>query len=441
MLRSLIFRTLVTNLGVAALGLANSIMLSRWLGPTGRGEVAAAMLWPVLLAYLSSMGIIVSSMYFSSLPDSRPQIVFNNAIVLGLIFSAIVLPLGYFALPLLLKSQTADVVNASRFYLLIIPLTMIAQFGLGVLQGLLRMKAHNWLRTVTPLGYLVGTVVLMSLGRLTLINIIALHFFLNAIVLIGTLVALARANIRPGVQTDTALGKEMLRYGSKVHVGTITGLANLSLDQVLMVAWLPPAFLGLYVVAVSAAGLSQMLSQAVQTVATPGIAQKETQPERAGVLEGVFRRYWLLSLLLNLAIAAILPVVIPFVFGVGFKPSVWPAEVLLLGSLFYGASQVLAGGAQALGNPWLGSKASLVALITTITLLYVLLPALGIMGAAIATTAAYATALGVVIYGLKRTHAISPLGLFRFNLGDLTTALASFEMLIGRRKRLLPDNS
>lgn len=420
MLRPLIWRTLVTNSVITVLGLANSILLSRWLGPTGRGEVAAAMLWPMLLVYLSSMGLLVSTMYFTSLPDSNPQVVFSTAILFGLVLSAITLPLGFIAMPQLLKSQTSEVLNASRLFLVVIPLSLITQLGMGVLQGRLLVAEFNWLRVVIPVGYLIGTVVLVAVGRLTLIDILFLHLFLNVAVLVGTLAFLSKARIRPGFEVDTTRAKQMLRYGSKVHVGNISGQANLNLAQVLMAAWLSPIYLGLYVVAMSAAGLSQIFSQAVQTVATPGIAQKSSEAERTAVLQGVFRQYWVISLLVAFAIGIALPAVIPLAFGAEFKDSIWPAEVLLLGSCVVGAKQVLAGGAQALGDPWLGSKAQLYALVLTVVLLYFLLPRMGIMGAAIATTSAYSAELALVILGLQRAHSISALSLFRFKWSDLS---------------------
>ena len=66
-----------------------------------------------------------------------------------------------------------------------------------------------------------------------------------------------------------------------------------------------------------------------------------------------------------------------------------------------------------------GSKASLTALVFTLVLLYTLLPKFGIMGAAIATAAAYFVELSVVLYGLHQAHAISPLSLFRAERRDL----------------------
>jgi len=436
MLRPLIVRTLLTSFGITALGLVNSVLLSRWLGPAGRGEVAAAMLWPPLLVYLSSLGLIPAILYFAALPGSKPQAIFANGLWLGLTQGAFAILVGFAALPWLLRIQTAEVVGAGRVYLLVIPLSLVTQYGVSILQGQMRIVAFNRLRLILPAGYLLGTIILMLTGHLALLNIILLHLLLNVILIIATLIALSRSGTHLRLGVDGPLAGQMLKYGGKAHIGNITGLANMSLDQVLMAAWLPPNYLGLYVVAVSAAGIGQIFSQAVQMVLTPGITQKESLSERAAVLQGAFRRYWLLSLLITLGLAALLPIVIPLVFGANFKEAMWPAEVLLLGIFFIGAKDVLSGGAQALGNPWLGSKASLIAMFVTVTLLYLLLPRLGIMGAAIATALAYFTQLAVVAHGLRKAHGISLVELFRFRLRDLTAALGLFNELRGPRERL-----
>jgi O-antigen/teichoic acid export membrane protein len=428
MLRSMVWRTLITNCGINVLGLANSVLLSRWLGPVGRGEIAAAMLWPGLLIYLGSMGLIVSTTYFSSLPDAQPKIVFSNATVLGLALSAITVTIGFMALPWLLTSQSLAVVNASRWYLLVIPIALITQFGIGMLQGRLQFSELNWIRMIIPFGYLIGSLVLMTAARLTLLNVILLHLGLNVVALFSTLAVLAKSRIFPVLRPEPVMAKRMLTYGTKVYVGTVAGFATVSLDQILMAALLAPTYLGLYVVAVSAANISQVFSGAVQTVTTPSIAGRRSNSERAALLQKIFRQYFAVSLLISLALSALLPFVVPFVFGVRFRAAVWPAEILLIGSCFLGAKQVLESGALALGDPWLVSRANLVALVVTVVLLFMLLPRLGIIGAAIATTAAYSVELAVVIFGLRRAHAISPRGLFRIRLADLDFAWPYFRL-------------
>nr|MDQ6925802.1 polysaccharide biosynthesis C-terminal domain-containing protein [Candidatus Eremiobacteraeota bacterium] len=123
-------------------------------------------------------------------------------------------------------------------------------------------------------------------------------------------------------------------------------------------------------------------------------------------LQATFRKYALVSVAGTVVLAAVLPFAIPFVYGRAFAGAVSPALVLLAAGLCLGAKQVLAGGAQALGDPWLASRSEIIGAVVTICLLPVLLPRLGIMGAALATLAAYATQLVVVLAGLSRTHAI-----------------------------------
>jgi O-antigen/teichoic acid export membrane protein len=100
---------------------------------------------------------------------------------------------------------------------------------------------------------------------------------------------------------------------------------------------------------------------------------------------------------------------------------------------------VLGGGALALGDPWLGSKAQIGALFVTVLLLYLLLPRMGIMGAAIATSASCAAQLLIIIAGLRKSHAIPAMSLFRIQAGDLGSAFRVFDVFRPKRESLLPD--
>ncbi|MFL6278413.1 MAG: lipopolysaccharide biosynthesis protein [Blastocatellia bacterium] len=424
MLRPLILRALVTSLTLIAFGVVNSMLLSRWLGPTGRGEIAAAMLWPSMLVYLSSFGLFPATAYFAAQPESRPQTIFANNLVFACVQGAAAMVVGYVALPWLLHSQSEAVVRASRWFLTSVPLALVTQYGAYLLQGQMRLTAFNLLRIILPFGYLIGTILLKAAGQLTLSKIIFLHIGLHTAVLLGTLATLWRAGIRPRLRVEMGLAAQMSKYGAKVQAGNVTGLANQNLDQTMMAAWLPPADLGLYVAAVSAATLPQVFSQAVLMVSSPSMMQEQSPAERMAILQRVFRRYWLLSGLIVLALSAVLPAAIPLVFGAAFKGAIGPAEVLLLGTFLIGAKEVLAGGAFAMGDPWLSSKAQIWAVGVTVVLLSTLMPLLGIWGAAIATAAAYGTQLLVVVHGLRRQHQISPSTLFRVRFADLRAALA-----------------
>jgi len=413
--RSLVGHTLLANGATTLLGLINSIVISRSLGPGGRGELAATLLWPGLLIYLSSMGLIVAAVYFSSQASARPQVLLNNLIAFGVLLSALAIPIGFFALPWLLRSQSSAVVHASRWYLAVIPLSLLNQFGLGILQGRLRLRWVNRLRLIMPCGYLVGTIALLLSHQLTVMNIVAVQLVLNLVSLLATIVVLAIHGVHPNFKIDLDLGRRMFGYGCKVHLGQVSGLANISLDQALIAAWLPPAYLGLYVVAVSVSGVPQLFASAVEAVTTPSVGQKESRNEQRELALAAFRRYWRVSLLIVVSMAALLPLAIPVIFGSSFKSALLPAEILLLASLFMGARQVLGGVSFALGDPWLGSKGNIAGLLGTVILLYLLLPALGIVGAAIASAGAYFAEVAVILYGLRRRHAIPTAQFFRLH--------------------------
>ncbi|CAN5631814.1 hypothetical protein BH09PLA1_BH09PLA1_06310 [soil metagenome] len=423
-MKRLILQTLYVNVAIVVVGLVNSVLLSRALGPAGRGEIAAALLWPTMAVYLSSMGIISSSTYFSAVPNARPATVFSAAALMSIAQAIPAILVGYLLVPSLLSSQTPEVVHAARLFLVVIPIALVAQNGMGILQGTLRFREFNLVRLITPAGYLLGTVVLLGVHHLTLLSIVWMHLSLAFATLIVTGVALFRAGVRFFDRPPRGLSREMAIYGAKVHVGNVGALANQSLDQMIMAAWFPPMTLGLYVVAVSAAGISQSLSQAVRTIVTPSITQQAALVEQRSMLSRVFKQYALLALIGTPLLSCAIFFGIPIVFGHSFSGAVWPAEILLVSGLFLGAKEVLSGAAQAMKNPWLSSQAQIVGLVITVVTLYLFLPRYGIAGAAISTALASLTQFLVLLWGLHHSHQVSVASLLRFNRNDLKQTIA-----------------
>jgi O-antigen/teichoic acid export membrane protein len=143
------------------------------------------------------------------------------------------------------------------------------------------------------------------------------------------------------------------------------------------------------------------------------------------------RRYAIASLAFAVLLALALPALVPLVFGSEFSPAVPVAEVLLLGTVLMGAKDVLAGGAQAVGRPWLASRCELVALVVTAAGLAALLPLFGVMGAAIASVIAYGTALGLLVVGSVREFGLSLGSLARPTSDDLESLLPSLGVRLG----------
>lgn len=417
-LRLLTFQTVITNLTILAFGLATSVLLSRNLGPNGRGEIAAVMLWPILLIYIGCGGLISSTLYFAAVPDAKTELIFANSMAIAMAQSIVIMAVGFVAMPWLLASQSAYVVEASRLYLLLIPVSLTTQYCTSILQGRMKMLSFNLLRVMLQAGYLVGTLTLIVVQRLTVRHIVILHLGISLGILAASICVLLKTKIKLGLRGDWALAKEMLRYGFHVQLGDIPMLGNQRLDQIMMAAWLTPVQLGLYVAAVSSSSLGQLLATAVRMVVTPSIARRASAIERAALAQDMFRRYWALSLPSVIIIGLILPLTIPRLFGEDFRAATWVAEVLLLSTLFNGAKTVLTGAAQALGRPLLSSRAEMIGLAANVLALVVLLPTFQIMGAAIASVLTCLITLVLITRGLYLSDNISPAGLFRFRSSD-----------------------
>jgi O-antigen/teichoic acid export membrane protein len=304
---------------------------------------------------------------------------------------------------------------------------------MSLLQAQLRLRAFNALRLLVPVAYFAGTVLLALAGRLTVGRVIVLLLGSNCVTLVATLSVLPTRGTGP-LRIDTTLLRGMLRFGSQAQIGDVSHGLNLRLDQTLMAAWLPAQQLGLYVAAISAANPLQGIAVAMRMVITPRLA-RAPESVRVKVLCTAFRQYWLASLACVVALAAILPLAIPIVFGPAFAVAVRPAEVLLLATFLVGAKDVLGGAAQAFGMPWLSSRAELIALGVTVLAMPVLLIRFGIMGAAIASALAYGTELVLLVRGLHRRFRVPPRDLFLVGLREARLLVSELPGLFPRTAR------
>lgn len=397
--------SLGANLVILSCGLLTSVIISRSLGPVGRGEIAAALLWPVLLTTFASFGVTQGILYLASGHRQPFGTVAGTALVFSALQSAAAICIGYVAIPHLLGSQTNDVIRYSRLYLAVAPLMLLTNYGWGLLQAHLRLSAYNALRVVTPVGYLAGATWLWLAGALTLETVVLLQLLLSTATLVLTLAALV-AGAKPAttrsVRFSCNTARSLVAYGGRVQLGELTRTANVQLDQILISAWLPPAQLGLYMAAFAVGGMMQILGKAARPVLMAKVAN--AGDAHAGYL--LYKQTMLqvgkaTLFILPLALAAI-PFLLPLVYGAGFADAVPAALGLALAGTILGAVDIAGGAAQAAGDPWLSSQAELLGVAVTIAVLPLALLQFGILGAALASVLAYSAQLLTLLTGLRR---------------------------------------
>ncbi|HVS48972.1 MAG TPA: polysaccharide biosynthesis C-terminal domain-containing protein, partial [Candidatus Dormibacteraeota bacterium] len=186
------------------------------------------------------------------------------------------------------------------------------------------------------------------------------------------------------------LARRIYVFGVRGQLGSLLSLLNLRFDFVFLAAIAGPAALGIYAVASKYAEVVRLVPIAANWVLYPRFARSEAAIANASSRRLIPRAAAVTATIaVPLALAA--GAVVPLLFGQPFGGAVLPAQILLIGLAAEGAAGVITAFLYGRGRPGLNSLAAGTGLIVTLVLDLILIPRLGAVGAAIASSAAYLT--------------------------------------------------
>lgn len=417
------FLTFGVSILILIANFIGGVLTARFLGPSGRGELAAVTLWPSMLASIGSLGLVEAIVYFAGKND-RDELshILGSTLLAGLIQSILLIGTGFLILPVLMSQHRSEVVAITRIYLLFIPLNLISQYLLAVFQGRLRMGIFNLVRFLVSASYTAVVLILAFLGRLTVLNAALTLLGSNLLIILLELAWLRKLGwLR--LHLNTALLRRMLAFGIKAHLGNLSSMLNLRLDQMIMAALLEPAFLGLYVVAVTVSGGVNLISYATASLAFPSLSAASGRDQQAALLARFLRLCLWGSALTALALVLLLPWLLPLIFGENYRASIPVARVLTFAAVISGVNSVLASGMKGTGYPLASTYSELCGLVVTAAGLYLLLPAFQILGAAIASLLAYCASFLLLFILARRALGFSVTAALLLQPEDLSSLL------------------
>lgn len=394
-----------------------AIFVARFLGAEAQGVYATLLsVWAVVASW-GTFGVEIANNYFGAKVDEEEGL----SALLGntLLFSAVMG--GIAAVCVLALTHWTDLLSIIppdlRAALAFGALLMTLSFPVGgVLFGMGEFKAHLIGVVINTVGFMAASFGALALNLLT-VNVLCWLWVasLGSMVVYWTGVILWRTRGRVRFSRDLFL--DQIRYGLKGYVYNAFNVVNFRFDVLILGAFAPAAVVGYYSVAVSVAegitylpkGLTNVILTRVSSDGTHGVA--------------IFQVLSTLLLASALAIAIVSPVVVPAVFSEEFGRSVLPLQILLPGTYLLSLGIVAAYTLFGLDR---GGSASLAAAICaglTLALDIALIPTLGIVGAALASSVAY-SAFGVVaLFELAERDASGALSRLRPSL-SMTWALA-----------------
>ena len=413
--------TFLATLVIQIVTVAGGILSARLLLPQGKGELAAIILWPSLLAAVGSLGIGDAIAYFSAnRTNTGERNLVGTGISMAAGLSALLIGIGYLVVPRALAGYGETVVATSLSYLWFIPLNLLTLFQMAVLLGRMKLGSYNLLRSSVHVATVAGMVVLYSVHAVSVRSFAMASLFANVIVLGLTTFSVMKFDVAAWIP-DLQLGRRLLSYGMRAYMGSVASLFTFRLDQMLMSLFLRPSSLGYYVVALTVAAGGSLAALTIAVVVFPHLANMSSDGARADMLG----RYLRLSLLFSLAAVAVLfvgaPWLIRFFFGPSFSESVDPARILLLASIPQGVSVLFAAAFKAYGKPLLSSRAEALGFVMSGVLLAVFLPTLQMRGAALASLLSYSTVALYMAWQMKTKLAVGLTNLLRPGAGEAET--------------------
>lgn len=387
----------VASLALYSSGLVTGPILARVLGPRGRGDVAAVVAPATVLSWLLALGIPTAAAYF--LGTASEEKLLLTASAFGVVVGVPLCAALWLLAPRYLAGHSSTALTWARVVLVVTPFTVGMSAALEIRRRVKPGLSWNCWRSAPIVVPAIGVVVLAAVGNLTLQAVLALNV-LGAMLPLGLLlIRLYRLRPDRSDGPSFAVFRLMLPYAWRTaSMGTAVTLTN-RLDQVVLVAVVPPAQLGLYVVAVTVASLTNPLTSGL-TAALFGHLRGEQSVERAAAR---FRRSLVIALALSATVALVLalfaPLLLRVVFGRRFEPAAPTLRLLLPGSVSFDVLGVMTAKLLSEGRPGEASWAALVGAIITVVGLLALTPHFGINGAAVVTSAAWT---GEVVFLVAR---------------------------------------
>lgn len=393
-----------TNLLIAAAGVCTGVLVARALQPAGRGQLAAILTLPTVLGLLTTLGIAEALVYFSAREPRRAGRYLASGIAATVPASIVFVVVGWFLTPVLLAAQSDEVVSATRWYLVQIPVAAIMGLVDRPLRGVGDVRWWNRLRLL-PTGVWLVIVVAVALGiGESKPQGMAMAFVLGRAALIPVALLVVRRRLRQDLHPAPDLIPPLLRFGLPNALATLPNTLNVRLDQLLIATTLRPGELGLYAVAVAWSLIPSPIVLAFGSVLFPRVAgtpdrragaELATQGTRVGVLGSVV----LAGLTFALA-----PVGIPLLFGATFRDAVPTAMVLSVASAAIGAARVEEEALRGLGRPFSVLWSQLAGLVVTAIGLAIAIPGGSLPFIALASVAGYsALVLGLTVQVVRTT--------------------------------------
>lgn len=380
--------TFLTRAAMMLFSLLLAVVITRYFGAVGKGITAVVMTILQVALQFGNFGLHSSNVYYvSKYREKLPSIV-ANTIWLSLIGGVIIA-----VITIVIIILFPQIIEGIPFLYSLVPLVFLPFFLLYLLcqytlLGLQKVKLYNLIEIINGSTILIFTAlaaILFGAGVFSAIVIPVVDAFLLSMFLAFYLLRLSGWNLR----FDFILFREMFTYGLRAYLASLFAFLVLRFDVLMVNYFLDTAQTGIYSMAVNMGNLIYMAPIIFGTILFPKISAMKDEKERWSFAKKGILFITILMSFGSVVFAMIARPLVVFLFGRQFLPAVPALWILLPGIVFLSSCTIINNYFASLGMPIVALYSPLAAFLINILLNYLLIPKLGINGAAVASSISY----------------------------------------------------
>lgn len=386
------------------LGFAVSIILARSLGREGVGILALVFLFSTLIITFVNFGVPAATIYLLGSKKYKLQEVLFNNLSLSVLQSIVGL-LGAFIVLFFFKNRFFVKVDSRYLYwiMIMIPINLINTNLRVIFQAVGDFKSFNVVTISKIIWNATLLIVLLLLHAITILNVIFVNILAQLLTFLLVIILLRQHTSRSSIRLRIHLGylKDTIHYGMKIYASSIFTFFNYKQDRFLLNYYLSPIDVGVYKVGANLGEKLWMVSQSVSIVIFPKIASlKDDEGQRRWMTPFISRHIFTGTAIVAMLLFWITPFLIQFLYGEEFAETAVVLRIILPGVVFLTLSRIVTNDIAGRGRPGINMVLAGFSVLVNLVANVLLIPRLGVYGAAWASTLSYTanTFLAASIY-------------------------------------------
>lgn len=385
----------VSNILAITSALLVDILLSRELGPDGRGLYTSVLVVPLIVTSFVMLGIRRSAVFHLGQKDFDANRIVSG--ILSLLVITSILAVMVSGLVFIVIPPEGLTLPIAMLALLSVPVKLVLVYSGGIYIGTEDFKRSNiqvWLPVFIDL---IGILLFVLLFKWSVYGALLSLFLANVVVAVFSLSYLFKTyQIR--LSADKEMMWSLAKMGLAYAVAVVVMQLNYRVDILLLQELSTMKEVGFYSLGVAISDKLWQLPSAIGLVVMSRTANVEDTFKLDRDVAKLMRLSFLIVLIAAFVLWLVIPYLLPFIYGQRFTPSIPIVRLMLPGIIMFVIVRILSGRFAGAGQPKLLILLFVPTLLVNVILNVIWIPSYGGLGAAMATNVSYTLgALGMLV--------------------------------------------